>query len=274
VFAPTGRARRVDGGFRLSGAWPWASGIEHCDWLVGGAFVEGDAPPHLHFFLLDATQFTWEDTWFNAGLRGTGSHTGVADDAFVPAHRVIGVERASEGLGPGVESNPNPLYRTPFPPPFGALCATVTLGTVRGAYEQFCDWTRDRASGTTGLGAAGRAPVQIALSQTAAQIDAAELLLARVIARSGDPDALDYRTRVTCRRDTGYASQMLVDAVDRLQRLGAARGLLDANPLQRAWRDAHAVASHILFNFDGIGERYGRLELGLEPPSLQIDPYF
>jgi alkylation response protein AidB-like acyl-CoA dehydrogenase len=121
---------------------------------------------------------------------------------------------------------------------------------------------------------AERTPVQIALTETAAEIDAAELLLARCIDRSADPDTLDYRARVTCRRDANVASRLLIRAIDRLQLVGAARGLMHDNPLQRAWRDAHAAAAHILFAFDGVGERYGRLELGLEPPPPQRDPYF
>ncbi|MGH7292614.1 MAG: acyl-CoA dehydrogenase family protein, partial [Myxococcota bacterium] len=247
IFAPMGRARRVEDGYVLSGEWPWASNIEHSGWLIGGGFVEGDAPPHLHFFLMDSAQFEWRDTWFNVGLCGTGSHTAVVQDAFVPEHRVIPFEYGSEGLGPGVASNPNPMYRTPFPTPFGTLVAMVTLGAVRGAYEQFRDWTRDRASGTTGLGVAERLPVQIALTETAAEIDAAELLLQRCIERSCAPDTLDYRTRVTCRRDANVASRLLIRAIDRLQLVGAARGLMADNPLQRAWRDAHAAAAHILF---------------------------
>lgn len=274
IFAPMGRGRRVEGGFEVSGEWPWASNVKHSQWVIVGGFIEDDSPPQLQLFLLDSTQFTTKDTWFNAGLCGTGSNTAVVQNAFVPDYRVMPIDWATEGLGPGVESNLHPMYKAPYPTAFGALVATVTLGAVRGAYEQFRDWTRDRVSGTTGLSVAERAPVQIALTETAAEIDVAEMLLERCLKLAADPDLLDYRARVTCRRDTTYASKMLISAVDRLQTVGAARGLMSGNPLQRAWRDSHAAAAHILFAFDGVGERYGRLELGLEPPSRQVDPYF
>ena len=161
----------------------WASNIVHSQWVILGSFIENESPPHLQLFLLDSSQFTWKDTWFNAGLCGTGSNTTVVQNAFVPEHRVIPIEWATEGLGSGVESNPNPIYRSPFATGFGALVATVALGAVRGAYEQFRDWTRDRVSGTTGLGVAGRTPVQIALAESAAEIDVAEMLLQRCMFR-------------------------------------------------------------------------------------------
>jgi 3-hydroxy-9,10-secoandrosta-1,3,5(10)-triene-9,17-dione monooxygenase len=272
IFAPMGQARRVNGGYRTSGVWPWSSNIEHSQWMIGGTFIEGETPPRLHFVLFEPGQFTWEDTWFNVGLKGTGSHTSRVDDVFVPERRVIPWELVRDGTGAGVEANPNALYRVPFVPAFYALLGGVALGAVRGAYEFSREWTKERRSSITQDRIADYVPTQVALTETAAEIDAAQLLLDRCIARASDPDALTYRDRIECRRDANFAVKLLVRSIDRLQGLGGARGLFETHPLQRAWRDVHAVAGHIVFNFEAVGEAFGRLELGLEPPPR--DPYF
>src|SRR5213080_1556195 len=93
VFAPKGRAVAVDGGFRVTGRWPFASGCTHCDWLMGGCVVlDGDSPrllpngmPDVRLLLAPATTFTIHDTWNVSGLRATGSHDIELDDAFIPA---------------------------------------------------------------------------------------------------------------------------------------------------------------------------------------------
>jgi alkylation response protein AidB-like acyl-CoA dehydrogenase len=114
--------------------------------------------------------------------------------------------------------------------------------------------------------------MQTAVTEVAAQIDVADLLLQRCIDRSTRPDEFDYQSRLECRRDATYAVRVLVRAIDSLQQLGGARGLAKSNPLQRAWRDVHSVAAHVVMNFQAAGESFGRLEFGLDPPER--DPYF
>ncbi len=82
VFAPRGRAERSADGFRVSGRWPFASGVQHCDWAMGGCVVQSDGEPELlpngmpdvRLMLMPAASLEVLDTWSVAGLRGTGSH--------------------------------------------------------------------------------------------------------------------------------------------------------------------------------------------------------
>jgi alkylation response protein AidB-like acyl-CoA dehydrogenase len=83
---------------------------------------------------------------------------------------------------------------------------------------------------------------------------------------------LDLEIRIECRRDNVYAVKLASQALDRMQRMAGARGMYTSNPIQRAWRDVHAIGTHVVFNFQTAGEFFGRLELGLEPPAR--DPYF
>ncbi len=97
AFAPRGRAIPVEGGYRLTGRWPLVSGCHHAKWLGMGALVfDGDAPrmgqhgaPDLKIMLLPSTECEVLDTWYSAGMRGTGSTDVAVNDAFVPEHRVF-----------------------------------------------------------------------------------------------------------------------------------------------------------------------------------------
>src|SRR4051794_27062219 len=107
VFAPHGRATRVDGGFSVTGRWPFATGSMYCDWLMGGCIVEGDDPPMPTLMIAPAAQVTiHDDTWDSMGLRGTGSHDIEMRELHVPAERaasLIGDRPAADG----------PLYAFP-----------------------------------------------------------------------------------------------------------------------------------------------------------------
>src|SRR4029078_8146425 len=83
---PTGVAKPVDGGFRLSGTWKYASGCEHCAWAFLGAAVEGN-PDDRRVFVVPCNDYRIVDTWHVPGLKSTGSNDIVAVDAFVPEYR-------------------------------------------------------------------------------------------------------------------------------------------------------------------------------------------
>src|SRR5262245_43483967 len=90
---PNARAVAVDGGYRISGTWSFASGSPHATWLGGFCpiFEEDgtrrrrpDGAPDGRTMLFPATSVVIEDTWHVLGLRATGSNTHVASDLFVP----------------------------------------------------------------------------------------------------------------------------------------------------------------------------------------------
>jgi len=144
AFAPLGKATVVDGGYRVSGRWPFASGCEHCAWLMGGSVVLDGGQPRLlpsgmadnRLMLFPAAAVRIIDTWDVAGLRGTGSHDIAVEDQFVPAARSLSLisdrPRAS-----------GPLYAFPV---FGLLAlgiAGVALGIARRS-TSWSDWRAAR----------------------------------------------------------------------------------------------------------------------------------
>src|SRR3954470_22328443 len=124
VFAPRGRAVPDGDGYRVTGRWPFASGCTHCDWLMGGCAVDGDAL----MVLAPASEFQIHDTWHSMGLRGSGSHDIELRDAYIPAERTA-------ALITGTPTASGPLYAFPL---FGLLAiaiGAVGLGIARGALD-------------------------------------------------------------------------------------------------------------------------------------------
>ena len=95
---PAGKARRVAGGYRLSGRWPFSSGVDPSAWNMLGGIVRGEADTgEYRMFLLPLEDYTVIDNWHVMGLRGTGSKDVEAKDVFVPEDRTVAVEATKGG---------------------------------------------------------------------------------------------------------------------------------------------------------------------------------
>ena len=114
-FAPAVKAVPVDGGYRISGAGsPFASGVDHCTWVMLGGMAHDDADPEWKFFLVPQAEYTVRDTWFTAGMRATGSKTIVTDHVFVPHGLVLRLSDLRDGKSPGGAVHPGVIFHTPF----------------------------------------------------------------------------------------------------------------------------------------------------------------
>jgi 3-hydroxy-9,10-secoandrosta-1,3,5(10)-triene-9,17-dione monooxygenase len=264
--APTGKAEIAPGGYRLNGQWSWSSGVKHAQWvLIGGlVFREGEHHPDLRLMLVPTSDIAILDTWYCTGLRGTGSHTVQADNLFVPEHRTVSFSTLREANSPGSKLNTNPIYRTPFIAVHTYALLGPALGVAKGAYEHFVEWTRQRYLTYTQLNIAQHVPVQIRIAEIGAQIDAVETIARKCLATArADYSGMTIETRVLLRRDFCFAMRMLIDAMEALVRISGSSGLLDDNPVQRAWRDVHAIGSHVVMNWDVPAENFGRMQFGL-----------
>jgi 3-hydroxy-9,10-secoandrosta-1,3,5(10)-triene-9,17-dione monooxygenase len=150
-YAPVGKVKVVEGGFRLSGRWSFSSGSEHCKWVFLGAVVPTPEAPfdmaNYRTFLLPLDDYEIVDNWDVVGLQGTGSHDIVVDDVFVPEHRT---HKSMDGFlcaNPGNLVNTAPLYRMPFMQVFVRAVCTATLGALDGALEEFIGVARTRQVG-------------------------------------------------------------------------------------------------------------------------------
>ncbi len=264
--APTGKVAPAPGGYRLDGRWSWCSGLRHSHWIMIGGLVQRDGEDHpdMRLYLVPVSELKQDDTWYCAGLRASGSNTAVLDNVFVPEHRSVSFSALREGASPGSKVNANPIYRTPFIAVHSYALLGPVLGLARGAYDEFVQWTRRRYLTYTQLAIAQHVPVQLRIAEIAAQIDAAELLARRALAKArADYAGMSLETRTLLRRDFTYAARSLRDVMEELIKISGSSGLLDDNPVQRCWRDIHAISSHVVMNWDVPAENFGRAEFGL-----------
>ncbi len=262
-FAPNAKAVPVNGGYRVSSKGsPFASGVDHSSWLMLGGLAHDGGASEWKFFLVPAGQCVVRDTWFTAGMRGTGSKTVIIDDAFVPNGLVLSLADLRDGKGPGSAINTDVIYHTPFFYYAPISFATAMLGTAQGAYELFREWIKTRKA-QDGTSVADKISLQVKMARSAADIDAAELLLRRAVQVTKAPE--DYSAQLLARsvRDFARVSELTVAAVDTLIGLSGTAGFATSHPIQRAWRDIHFMSMHISVNTETNFAHFGRMELGL-----------
>jgi 3-hydroxy-9,10-secoandrosta-1,3,5(10)-triene-9,17-dione monooxygenase len=271
-FAPRAKATRADGGFRVTGEDSnFASGVNHCSWVMVGALVHGTGAPEWMFFMIPPGQYQVRDTWFTAGMRGTGSSTIVTDNVFVPESHVLSLVDLRQGKGPGGFVNTHSIFRTPFFF-YAPLCfAAPMLGAALGAYEYFREWVKTRRS-VDGALVAEKLSTQVRMAQASANLDAADLLLRRASRTPETLEAVTQELLARSIRDFTRVSELTVEAIDTLLALSGAAGFAASHPIQRAWRDIHFAATHIALNPEANYGHFGRMELGL--PRDPNRPYF
>jgi 3-hydroxy-9,10-secoandrosta-1,3,5(10)-triene-9,17-dione monooxygenase len=270
---PIGRVATAEGGYRISGEFPFASGVNHSQWVMVGCLV--DAPGggvEAKFFLIGPKHFKVKDTWFTSAMQATGSNTIVCDDVYVPESHTLALSDAREGKTPGGKLHSHPIYRAPWIS-YAPLTFTIPmLGAALGAYEMFREWTKSRSAGRGGAALAELTSIQVRLARAAADLDAAELLVRRAldVAQAPVPPSLNARARTM--RDCVRVAEFCVGVIDTLMAMSGTAGFAASHPIQRAWRDIHFAAMHVALNPEQGFSHFGRLEFDLpRDPHL---PFF
>lgn len=268
-------ARRVEGGFELTGKWTYASGIDMADWAATLVEVKTDDQRELLLMLVPKAHFTIDhDSWNTMGMRGTGSKDVYLERAFVPTHRTIDWVQVSAGKAPGKERNKDPMYQIPHT----SLLVMSVAAAVVGAATCMLDLYREAIK--------SRIPAGLQQTQTEDRFSLAELgkaasriemafdrLLSNVDemydqAARNEPFTIEQRTKY--RTDGATICDVALDAGDKLARsLGGS--LLPNGAIERCFRDMHAMASHFLMQINPSAELFGRALLNLPlPPGARI----
>ena len=269
---PAAKARKVAGGYVISGRWPFSSGVHPSEWnmLAGLAFLDENAPPEQRVFMLHKSQYKVIDNWHAGGLRGTGSMDVEAKEQFVPEHRTLAVADTKGGPTPGSAVNPGPLFQMPVFALFPYMLSGIPLGIAEGLIEEY----GPRAGRMTNVRVAEIQSTQIRLGEATAYARASRLVqlancreAEQMIERGQVPD---MKTKARYRLEGAYAVDWAVRAVDVMFALSGASGLYESGATPRAFRDAHAVKQHFSFNTDIASTTYGRVALGLpsDNPTL------
>lgn len=277
VIYPCGKAVPVDGGYRLTGHWPFCSGILHSEWIMLGALVEGagsGGAPEPRTFLVATKDLKIFDGWDVMGLCATGSVDSECADLFVPDYMTIAGNATRGDLTPGSAANPAPVFRQSVGGLFPHLIATVLLGVARGIWDIGVGSMRERSARQTGRKIAELVPVQNKVAESGAMIEAGRALLAANFAESaklaeaGIVPTVEAKLR--WRRDGTYAAKLAADAGHGLFRVMGASGMFDTSPLQQPIRDLTAGATHAHVSWEINGPAHGRVALGLETDNPLI----
>lgn len=269
-FLPAGtKVERVANGIVVTGRWKFSSGLDLCQWVIPLIDLppakDGDKP-ELGLCLIPLNDCKTEDTWYTAGLAGTGSNDFTVESIFVPEHRIIAVSQLRGGDTPGSAVNDGAFYRLPLWTFFPFALIGAGLGAAKGALELVVEGLSNRKS-IAQVKLAEQQSVQLRVAKATAQINAAEALLMQDL-QTVNRDATagiipDMPQRLRYRLDLAFAIDLCVQAVDTLYPLIGGRGLISGDPVQRAWRDVHAVAQHIALVWDLNAGLYGAVRLGL-----------
>ena len=274
LVATAGTAKRVTGGYEISGQWPYCSGIDPSDWMMMGAMIEDDGPRRPIWMVVPRDAFEEIDTWQVSGLVGSGSRDVKCEGVFVAEHMTLLPHEARGGPTPGSGHVPGLLYQLPVLGLFPHILLGPMIGIAQGAYDDYVGEIRDRVSTYNASRLAEHVQVQMKVAEAASLIQAARLLghdnirEAERIAGSGRIPTVAEKIR--WRRDGAFAAQNCVKAVQLLQSAIGAAGNYLSHPFQRRFRDMHAAASQVQVNFDINGAEFGRVELGLDPINKAI----
>jgi alkylation response protein AidB-like acyl-CoA dehydrogenase len=271
VLAPTATTVKVDGGWRVTGKWFYNSGSWHSSWAGLGIPVTdaGGQVVNQGLALIPRADLQLEDTWFVAGMRSSGSNCLVADDVFVPEHRVMLVPPAILGQYGTEHAADEALYRSALVP----VLALVLVGPQLGMGQAALDYVISKAakkpvSYTFFTAQSESAGFQLQIAEAARLIDTAKLHAFRaaddIDAAAARGDYPDFLTRARIRSDTGYVAECVTKAIDILLYAHGAASFADVSPLQRIWRDSAVAARHAVVSPQVSYEVYGKALLGVD----------
>jgi 3-hydroxy-9,10-secoandrosta-1,3,5(10)-triene-9,17-dione monooxygenase len=265
-LAPRAAARRVAGGWRLSGRYSFSSGCDYAQWAIVGAFLgEMGDPQSIAYLLVPLAEVEIVDDWQTLGLLGTGSKSLVLDDVCVPEHRAVMVADLFAGTPPGALVHPDyPVLRAPrgFLVSYSLPPVAIALG--RRALDIACTALAGRVSrGVSRI--AQSEVVQMALGEAAAAIDTATAMLHA--GRDASTEAVGSGRRIAeaealrARRDMVFAQHLVGAALDRLCELDGARWVYDSDRLGAIRRDVMTILTHHAASRQAAMAPYGKMLL-------------
>ena len=260
---PKARAVVVEGGYKVTGVYAFASGCRHATWLGAhaplytedGTRVTGpDGQPIERTLLVRSDEVVWTDIWNTVGLRGTASDQFALTDHFVRADHTITREFEKECRESG------PLYRMGAGTCYQVGFAGVACGIARGALDDFIDVARNKVPRGAKSPLRDNAVVQSNIAQAEINVRAARAYLLQSMAeiwkdlKAGK--TITVEQRITIRGAATNAIHKAREAVDTVYNAAGATAIFRDHPLERRFRDIHTVTQQLqgrLSHFETVG---------------------
>jgi 3-hydroxy-9,10-secoandrosta-1,3,5(10)-triene-9,17-dione monooxygenase len=270
IAFPQGQGRKVDGGYVVGGRWNFSSCVNMSEWNMLAATVrEGERVVDHRLCLLDKSQYEVVDDWQVLGMRATRSMTVTAKDVFVPDYKTLCAYEIRGGNDfPGARVNTHPVFRVPVLTLGGHGVVACAIGNAQAALDHTIASVKDRSTSYTGVKMRDFQTVQLRIGAAGALIDTAQLMMRtdclegqETANRGGIPDT---QTKLRYKRNAAFAAHLCIEAVDKLHEMAGANGIYQSFPLERIFRDAHALAGHVTCHFDTQVSAWGLAALGGE----------
>lgn len=263
VIMPAGVATPVDGGYRVSGRWSFASGIHHAEWITACARVPtGEGAPDIVMLVFPATAVTLHDNWHVSGLKGTGSCDFSVENLFVPASMSWRTADTAPQRG-------GPLYRLGIPAFVANEHAAFALGLARTALDTLVDTAaaKSRGYGEAASKLALRATVQRAIGHSEVALGAARAHALALNEQAWtcvcDGQEVPARLHAALRASATYCTEVATEVITTAFRYSGAGAVYAQHVLQRCLRDVNVAAQHLLVS-DRSYENLGQFALGLD----------
>ncbi len=270
--AAVGRAERVEGGYRVTGEWQFASGCHNSHWFSGlslvhenGAPKEGEPP---RFMIVPRSEFEIVDNWNVGGLRGSGSHDVRVDNIFVPEANAAPFLLAGSDV-----SNDAPILRFPRGSRLAYNKVGVALGIARAAIDDFVEIATGKVPRFSSSTLRERPLAHRAVAGAEARLRGARAFVMEAVSdvwdtivAGGAPTAPQRALLQIACSDGARASAEAVDLV--AEAAGTTANFLDS-PLERRARDVRVIRQHMTVAPHHLDDA-GRVLLGLPPEGVML----
>lgn len=277
VLATTSDAVPVDDGYRVTGKWGYGTGSMHATWSLLGIPIKNEAGEVVDagLALIPISDLSYEDNWYVAGMKSTASVTQIAEDVFVPRHRVFPLTAAVEGGYLG--DNPEASYQTVFVPSLFMKLIGPHLGMGRAALDFVISKADGKAIAYTGYEKqADSAVFQSVVARAGVELEAAEVVAQQIADEiyeaTDDGYYAPYAKRIEMRAKAAWVVETITNLIDDLVTAHGSGGFADASPLQRIWRDQATAARHGHTLGASGYEAYGKILLGREADARFVLP--
>jgi alkylation response protein AidB-like acyl-CoA dehydrogenase len=278
AYNPPGKARKVDGGYIVNGAWPYTSGSRQSCWAQSGVLFEdtgGPVVPGINMCYIPFSELEMQDTWFVTGMQGTGSDTSVAKDVFVPDHLMVTMDKPFGYAEPNKQYWGAPSDNLPVVPSVRSTGLAQLVGAAEAMLEIVEADSKKKPVVTTIFKTRTESgQVMHDLGEVAAQLDTAKLLLFAAtgtldeIALTGRPFPEQERARH--KAQCGQITDLVHKSIESLMFISGSSAFALSNPLSRYWKDTHVALRHIT-NVPSLAyEIYGRNRMDVKP---NISPF-
>lgn len=272
---PGGTARRVEGGWTLSGHWRFGSGYPQGHWILLSAHEETDGKKgRVLRFALPVADTTPQNNWTVSGLAGTGTWDCLLDGVFVPEHRSMPAASMLDGTAPGLAVNAGALWRIPMLSFYYPNMSAMVLGAAEGLASMVLEKMKGRVLAYGGASASDLPHMRANVARAFVTLNAAGALLESESRRIGDASregrAFTVEERAAVRANCTWVVKQSRAVINDLCDQSGTSSFFVQSDLQRFHREVNVMSSHSFYDADRMLDVYGRGLFGLDIPAGEL----